>query len=481
MKKLKDILQGIEIISTKGSTHININNIQNDTRLVKENDVFVAIKGFYADGHKFVGKAIENGAVALIVSEDVETPDNITVIRVEDTSKVLAIMASNYYNHPEKKLKIVGLTGTNGKTTTATTLYKLFLSLGIKAGLISTVKNYIGEEFEISKLSTPDSLSLFALFDKMQKAGCEYVFMEVTSHSIVQKRVYGIDFNAAIFTNITQDHLDFHKNFKNYLYAKKQFFDNLSSEAFSLINIDDKNAKVMVQNTKSKVYTYALKQPADFKAKIIEKHFDSTLVNFNGKELWLQFVGTFNVYNLLAVYAIASILLPDKESEILQNLTLMKPVEGRFEIVTGKGIYGLVDFAHTPDALEKTLKELADIKRENQRIITVVGAGGDRDKTKRPIMAKISNQLSDFLILTSDNPRSENPEDILDDMEKGIETKENYLRITDRRQAIKTAVMFAKEGDIIFVAGKGHEKYQEINGVKHHFDDKEELLNLLKN
>lgn len=481
MKKLEDILKDIQTISVKGSTHIIINSIKNDSRLVKPDDLFVAIKGFYADGHKFIDKAIENGATALMVSDDVQVPENITVIKVENTSIALAEAAANFYEHAEKKLKIIGLTGTNGKTTTATTLYRLFLSMGIKAGLISTVKNYICEDFEMSKLSTPDALSLFELFSRMHKAGCEYVFMEVTSHSIEQNRVYGIDFDGGIFTNITQDHLDFHKTFRNYLYAKKKFFDNLSADAFSLINIDDKNGNVMVQNTKSKVYTYALKQPADFKAKILEKHFDSTLVDFNGKELWLQFVGSFNVYNLLAVYAVANIILPNRKDEIIRNITLMKPVEGRFEIVTGKGKFGLVDFAHTPDALEKTLKELNDIKKENQRIITVVGAGGDRDKTKRPLMAKISYQLSDFLILTSDNPRSEDPESILNDMEAGIKKEENYLRITDRRQAIKTAVTLAKQGDIIFVAGKGHEKYQEIKGTKYHFDDKEELINLLKN
>ena len=478
MKNFKDILNGVETISIKGDAHININSIKYDSREVRKNDVFVAIKGTYADGHKFIGQAVKNGASVIVVSDNIDL-EAVTVVRVKDTSVALAEMVANYFGNPDKDLKIIALIGTNGKTTTATSLYRLFNSLGEKAGLISTVKNYICEDAEPARLTTPDAVALFGLLRKMADAGCKYVFMEVTSHAIVQKRVYGIDFYAGIFTNITQDHLDFHKTFKNYLYAKKSFFDNLAKDTVALINIDDKNGKVMVQNTKAKVYTYALKQPADFKGKIIEKHFDSTLVQFNGKELWLQFVGSFNVYNLLAVYGFAMILMPGREDEILTALSELKPVEGRFEVVKGKGITGLVDFAHTPDALEKTLKELNDIRRQGQRIITVVGAGGDRDKTKRPLMAQISMQLSDFLILTSDNPRSENPEDILDDMEKGIKG-DDFLRITDRRQAIKTAVKMANEGDIVFVAGKGHEKYQEINGVKHHFDDKEELEKLLK-
>ncbi|MBN2893173.1 MAG: UDP-N-acetylmuramoyl-L-alanyl-D-glutamate--2,6-diaminopimelate ligase [Bacteroidales bacterium] len=474
MNQLKQILTNIKILDFQGETSIEIKGVTADSRKVENGFLFVAINGSLTNGHNFIEKAIKKGAVAIIYTEEIEISENISFIKVDETQKSLAIAAANFYDNPSEKLKIIGVTGTNGKTTIATTLYNLFSGLGYKTGLISTISNYIINEEIKATHTTPDSTELQKLFSEMVEKECEYCFMEVSSHALDQKRVFGVDFDGAIFTNITHDHLDYHVDFKNYLDVKKSLFDNLKPEAFALTNIDDKNGKVIIQNSKNN-YTYSLKTLADFKAKIIEKHFDSTLVSFNNQEIWLQFVGAYNVYNLLAIYATATLLLENKNEEILSQLSLLKPVNGRFDVIKGNGIFTIVDYAHTPDALENILKELKDIKNENQNLITVIGAGGDRDKTKRPKMAAIADFYSDMLILTSDNPRTENPETILEEMEKGLDENSEYLKISDRRQAIKTAVKFAKPKDIILIAGKGHETYQEINGIRHHFDDKEEI------
>lgn len=480
MKLLSEILLGIDIIDIIGDENIRINNIVFDSRKIQKGDLFIAIVGTKSDGHDFIQTAISNGASCIVYSNDYQENQNITNIKVTDTNIALAKIAANYFDNPSKKLKIVGITGTNGKTTTATTLYHMFNLLGHKSGLVSTVENFAGDKQIPARLTTPDSIELQGLFRKMLDENCEYCFMEVSSHAIAQKRINEIDFIGAVFSNITHDHLDFHLTFANYRDTKKLLFDNLKNGAFALTNIDDKNGQFMVQNTKN-IYTYSLSTIADFKAKIIEKHIDSTLVDFNGHEIWLQFVGRFNVYNLLAVYGTTKLILKDQDQEnILRAISIMKPVRGRFETVKGKGITAIIDYAHTPDAIENILKELKDIKTENQKIITVIGAGGDRDKEKRPKMAAIADFYSNILILTADNPRTENPEDILVDMEKGLEANSEYLKISDRKQAIKTAVKLAKSGDIILIAGKGHETYQEINGVRNHFDDKEEIENLLK-
>lgn len=478
MKNLNDILNGIKIVDIKGDSNITIKGISLDSRKIEKDFLFIAIEGTSSDGHNYINNAIENGATAIVHSNEVEFIKNVTYIKTSNNIENASLLSSNFYNNPSKKLKIIGVTGTNGKTTIATTLYNLFTKLGFRTGLISTVVNKIGDKDIPTKLTTPDAIELNKLFAEMVSEKCEYCFMEVSSHAVVQGRVSNIDFDGGIFTNLSHDHLDYHKTFKSYINAKKLFFDKLKKDAFVLTNIDDKNGRFVVQNTNHS-HTYALKTLADFKAKIIERHFDATLVKFDNHEIWLQFVGSFNVYNLLAVYGTANLLLPNNEAEILQAISTLKPVAGRFDVVKGNGIFAIVDYAHTPDALENTLKELKDIKRENQKLTTVVGAGGDRDNSKRPIMAKVASQYSDFLILTSDNPRTENPEKILDDMEKGLDENAEYLRIADRRQAIKTAVKLSKNDDIIFIAGKGHETYQEINGVRHHFDDKEEIKNQL--
>ena len=481
--KLSEILKNIEVLEIHGDINVEITRITADSREVELNSLFVATKGLKNDAHNFIPDTIKKGVKAIIYSDDCPQNEGVCRIKVTDTKIALALAAANFYDNPSKKIKIIGVTGTNGKTTIATSLYNLFTKLGYKCGLLSTVRNIINETVFKTMFTTPRAVELNQLFAKMVAENCEFCFMEVSSHAIEQHRTYNVDFDGAIFTNITHDHLDFHQTFKNYLDAKKRLFDNLKPEAFALTNIDDKNGSVMIQNSK-KNYSYSLSTIADFKAKVIETHFDSTLVSFNNKELWLQFVGKYNVYNLLAVYAVANLLLPDRNQQITEAISTLKPVVGRFDVIKENGIFAVVDYAHTPDALENILKEMFDIRIDNQRIISVVGAGGDRDKTKRPKMAAVASFYSDILILTSDNPRSENPEDILNDMQKGIETKHDFLRITDRRQAIKTAVKMAKAGDIILIAGKGHETYQEINGIRHHFDDKEEVskfLNELKN
>jgi len=484
-KNLEILLRGIQITKVVGNTDIYIDEIFFDTRLISKNDVFVAIVGNQFDGHNFIDKAIENGAKAIVCEI---LPENfkldVAYIQTGNSSKALGILASNYYEKPSQKLILVGVTGTNGKTTTATLLYNLFENLNFKSGLLSTITNYIHKKEISSTHTTPDSLTINQLLAQMVEEGCEYCFMEVSSHSVVQERIAGLTFSGGIFTNLTHDHLDYHKTFAEYLKAKKLFFDNLPKTAFAITNLDDKNGEVMLQNTNAQKFSYALKSIADFNCKIYENHFDGTLLSINNQELWVHFVGNFNAYNLLAVYSTAK-LLNIPEIEILTVLSNLTPVAGRFDTVNINEITAIVDYAHTPDALQNVLKSIIDIKQSTQNIITVVGAGGDRDKTKRPVMAKIAANYSSKVILTSDNPRSEKPEDIINEMYKGVDNTEfaKVVKITDRKEAIRTACLLANKGDIILIAGKGHETYQETNGIKIHFDDKEivtEILNLKK-
>jgi len=480
MMILENILNGLRIHKIIGDTNIQIQGLTLDSRKVQKNFLFIAIEGTNADGHQYIKQAIDNGAIAIVHTKEIEYLPNITYIKAKDNSQAIAaLLASNFYGNPSKNMKIVGVTGTNGKTTIATSLYNLFNKLGFKSGLISTIANFIGNEKIETKLTTPDPVELHSLFYQMHQKGCTHCFMEVSSHAAHQQRIAFTDFDGAIFTNLTHDHLDYHKTFKNYIDAKKLFFDNLKKDAIVLTNIDDKNGKYVVQNT-NKYYTYALKTIADFNAKIIEKHFDSTLTEIENTEIWLQFVGTFNVYNILAVYAFTKLMLDLPKEQILNAISTLKPVEGRFDVIKIADIFAIVDYAHTPDALQKTLSELKDIKVEKQKIITVFGAGGNRDKTKRPEMAKVCSTYSDIVIITSDNPRNEEPNAIIDDIEKGILQNTKYFRITDRKEAIKLAVELAQKNDIIFIAGKGHENYQEINGIRQHFDDKQVAEYFLK-
>ena len=486
MKNLKDILVNIEVLETIGDSKINVSNIKFDSRAVDSESIFIAVRGFNVDGHNYIGKAIELKAKAIVCEElPSEINKNTTYIKVKDSALALGLISSNFYGNPTKKLKIVGITGTNGKTTIATLLYQMFEDLGYKTGLISTVINYIHNKEIKSTHTTPDQVQLQALFAQMVDQGCNYCFMEVSSHAIHQNRISGIDFDGGVFTNITHDHLDYHKTFKEYIFVKKKFFDGLDKTAFAITNTDDKNGDVMLQNCKAKKLSYALKMPADFKAKILENHFNGMLLKINDNEVWTKFIGNFNAYNLAAVYGTA-IELEQQPMDILVSLSKLTAVNGRFEYFNSEqGITTIVDYAHTPDALKNVLDTINEIRKVNSKIITVVGAGGDRDKTKRPEMAQIAALKSDRLILTSDNPRSEDPIDIIKDMEIGIDTalRAKTISITDRKEAIRAACMFAQEGDIVLVAGKGHETYQEIKGVKHHFDDKEiikETLTILE-
>lgn len=467
-------------MESKGSSEIEITGIHFDSRLVKEGSLFVAVKGTAVDGHKFIGMAVDKGAKAIICEKlPKEIVEGVFYARVKDAHESLGKLATAFYDFPSSKLKLVGITGTNGKTTTATLLYKLFISLGHAAGLISTIENRINEEVIPSTHTTPDPVQLNALLSQMVEKGCSYVFMEVSSHAIVQRRIAGLDFAGGVFTNITHDHLDFHKTFDEYIAAKKLFFDELPANAFALVNIDDKRGAVMVQNTKAHIKTFSLLAMADYKAKVMENQFSGLLLYIDGREAWFKLVGSFNAYNLLGVYATAMLLEQDK-LKVLTALSVLDAAEGRFDyFVAPNKVIGIVDYAHTPDALKNVLHTIKDIRKGDEKIITVVGCGGDRDKTKRPIMAEVAVKLSDKLILTSDNPRSENPHEILKEMEQGISisNKRKTLTIEDRREAIKTAVHLANSGDIILLAGKGHEKYQEINGVKFPFDDKEILQN----
>lgn len=471
---LKDILYKVSIEAVKGSTEIAVNKIEFDSRKIQENDVFVAIRGTLSNGHDFIEKAINLGAVVVICDT---LPDvivtGITYIQVKDTNSALAFMANNYYDNPSSKLKLVGITGTNGKTTVASLLYQLFKKAGYKVGLLSTVKIMVDEVEYKATHTTPDSLTINYYLNEMVAIGCEYCFMEVSSHGIHQKRTEGLHFEGGVFTNLSHDHLDYHPTFAEYRDVKKSFFDHLPKTAFALTNIDDKNGLVMLQNTYAKKMTYALKSYADYKAQILENQLSGLLLKINENEVWVKLIGTFNAYNLLAIYGTA-VQLGVESFEALRLLSELESVSGRFQfIVSDKKITAIVDYAHTPDALENVLKTINDIRTKNEQLITVVGCGGDRDKTKRPIMANIATQMSDKAIITSDNPRTENPATIIAEMEAGVEAQnfKKSLSIEDRKQAIKTACQLANPNDIILIAGKGHETYQEINGVRHDFDD----------
>lgn len=474
--KLQDLLKNVDVIEIAGENNPDVDNINTDSRKVGKHGLFIAIKGVQVDGHQYVANAIESGATTIVYDESLEVQEKgITYVKVAHSADAAGKIATLWYGDPSSKLKLVGVTGTNGKTTTATLLYKLFRKLGYKAGLLSTVANYVNDKAYHATHTTPDPLSLNEMLANMVDAGCEYAFMEVSSHAIHQKRISGLTYQGGIFTNLTQDHLDYHGTMAEYLKAKKMFFDDLPQEAFALTNLDDKNGMVMLQNTKAKKYTYSVRSLADFKARIIEKHFDGTSIEINGKEVQVQFVGVFNVYNLLAVYG-ASVLLGQDSDRILLELSTLKPVAGRFETIrSSQGFTAIVDYAHTPDALTNVLDAIHEVLDGQGRVITVVGCGGNRDRTKRPIMAREAVRLSDQVILTSDNPRYEEPQAIINDMADGLNSVQmkKTLCIVDREQAIKTACTLAKEGDVILIAGKGHEDYQDVKGVKHHFDDRE--------
>ena len=484
MRNINDILEGIDIIEFHKGNTTDVNAIQFDSRKVSSSDIFVAIEGTQVDGHKYINSCIEQGATTIICQILPQSINKeVNYILVNDSAKALGILASNYYNKPSSKLKLVGITGTNGKTSTVTMLYNLFRKLGYKVGMLSTVSNWINDVEIIATHTTPDAIQLNSLLDDMVEDGCEYCFMEVSSHAIVQERISGLEFIGAIFSNITHDHLDFHKTFKEYIKAKKKFFDELSSSAFALVNTDDRNGMVMLQNSKAQKRTYAVKSMADYKAKIIENSFTGLHLEINHKEIWLPLIGEFNAYNIMSVYATAMELGAD-EMEVLQELSTIETAEGRFEFINGNdGVNAIVDYAHTPDALQNVINTINEIRGGNGKLITVVGTGGDRDKSKRPIMAQIAADNSDQLILTSDNPRTEDPEQILNDMQVGVsaDRKRITLRISNRKEAIRTAFALASAGDIVLVAGKGHEKYQEIDGVRHHFDDKEIITEIIKN
>jgi len=483
VKLLSDILYKVRLEEVINSTHMAIASVVSDSRKVKKGSLFVATKGTSSDGHTFIQKAIESGAVAIVCEELPEIKENgITYVKVSNASYSLGIMACNFYDNPSEKLKLIGVTGTNGKTTTVTLLFNLFRSLGYSVGLLSTVENKINTTSIVATHTTPDAISLNELLHTMVEQNCEYVFMEVSSHAVVQHRIAGLNFTGAVFTNITHDHLDYHKTFDEYIKAKKTFFDMLPSTAFALVNKDDRNGVIMIQNTKAKRYTYALKNIADYKCKIIENHLSGLFLNIDNLELWVKLIGTFNAYNVLAVYATAVLLKLDK-TNILTALSNLNSVEGRFQYVKSpNGIIGIVDYAHTPDALKNVLETIKDIRTGNEQVITLVGCGGDRDSAKRPVMAAIACEYSNKVILTSDNPRSEDPEEILNQMQKGVNPVDvkKTLRITDRKEAIRTACTLGNAGDIILIAGKGHEKYQEIKGVKHAFDDLEILKETIK-
>jgi UDP-N-acetylmuramoyl-L-alanyl-D-glutamate--2,6-diaminopimelate ligase len=478
VKLINEILKEIPVEKMTGDKNIPIADICFDSRKVSKGSMFVAVKGTQTDGHKYIDQAISQGTVA-IVCEDIPVSiiTGITYIKVADTAATLGLMSSNFYDNPSSKLKLVGITGTNGKTTTATLLYKLFRQAGYKSGLLSTVGYYIDEKAVAATHTTPDSLLINNLLNDMIVAGCKSCFMEVSSHAIVQKRITGLNFTGGVFTNITHDHLDYHRSFDKYLNAKKSFFDSLPAGAFALTNTDDRHGRVMVQNTHANIKTYALKSAADFKCRVLEKHFDGMLLSLNNKEIWTKLTGGFNAQNILAVYA-SAVLSGLIDENILPAISNLDPVEGRFETLRSSGgITVIVDYAHTPDAVKNVLSTINELITGSEKVITVIGAGGDRDKTKRPTMAKTAVELSSKVIFTSDNPRSENPEHIIADMMKGIDikNKNRVLTITDRSQAIKTACMMADKNDIILIAGKGHENYQEINGIKFYFDDREEV------
>ena len=483
MKQLKDILYKVHIEAVHGATDITVSKIEFDSRKIELNDVFVAIRGTLSDGHDYIEKALSLGAIAVICEEFPSVIVNgVTYIKVKDSNEALAFLAANYYENPSENIRLVGVTGTNGKTTIASLLYQLFKKAGYKVGLLSTVKIMVDEQEFKATHTTPDSLTINKYLDLMVQEGCEFCFMEVSSHGVHQKRTEALRFEGGVFTNLSHDHLDYHNTFAEYRDVKKSFFDNLPKSAFAITNIDDKNGLVMLQNTKAKKLTYALKSYADYKAQILENQLSGLLLKINDHEVWVKLIGSFNAYNLLAIYGVA-VELGIEKMEALRLLSELESVSGRFQfIVSDSKITAIVDYAHTPDALENVLKTIEDIRTKNEQLITVVGCGGDRDKTKRPIMANIASSMSDKAIFTSDNPRTENPETIIEEMEKGVEPQnfKKTVSILDRKQAIKTACQLANPNDIILIAGKGHETYQEINGVRHDFDDLQIVTELLQ-
>ena len=480
--RLNELLKRIQPVEIIGDTDKEIAGVCIDSRQTEPDYLFMAMRGTQTDGHAYIPAAIGKGAVAVLCEElPGELAKEVTYIRVKDSEEAVGVVATTFYGDPTDKMELVGVTGTNGKTTVATLLYHTFRYFGYKVGLISTVCNYIDDQPVPTEHTTPDPVTLNRLLGQMADAGCKYAFMEVSSHSIVQKRISGLRFAGGIFTNLTRDHLDYHKTVENYLRAKKKFFDDLSKTAFSLVNLDDKNGLVMTQNTRSRVYTYSLRSLADFKGRVLESHFEGMLLDFNNRELAVHFIGRFNAYNLLAVFG-AAVLLGKREEDVLVALSTLHPVAGRFDAVRSpQGYTAIVDYAHTPDALVNVLNAIHGVLEGRGKVITVVGAGGNRDKGKRPLMAKEAARQSDRLIITSDNPRFEEPQDIMNDMLAGLskEDMQKTLAIADRREAIRTACMLAQPGDVVLVAGKGHEDYQEIKGVKHHFDDKEELRKIM--
>ena len=482
--KLEELLKGINVIEIKGDSTQTVSGIHMDSRKVEAGHLFIAVKGTQTDGHAYIGKAIELGASAIVCEtfpEDMAS--HVTYIKVADTEDCVGKLATAFYGDPTSKLELIGVTGTNGKTTIATLLYNMFRKFGYKVGLISTVCNYIDDEAIPTEHTTPDPITLNKLLGRMADEGCKYAFMEVSSHSVAQKRIGGLKFAGGIFTNLTRDHLDYHQTVDNYLKAKKAFFDNLPKSAFALTNLDDKNGMVMVQNTKAKVCTYSLRSISDFKGKVLEDGFEGMLLDINNVEVNVQFIGRFNASNLLAVYGTAC-LLGKKPEDVLLVLSTLQPVSGRFDALRSpRGYSAIVDYAHTPDALTNVLNTIQEVLNGRGNIITVVGAGGNRDKGKRPIMAQEAAKYSDKVIITSDNPRFEEPQDIINDMLAGLskEDMRKVISIVDRKEAIKTACMLAQAGDAILVAGKGHENYQDIKGVKHHFDDKEVIREIFEN
>ncbi len=475
---LEELIKGLKTVSVCGQTDIEITGVNIDSRRIKEGHLFIAQRGTQVDGHKFIPKAIELGAKAVLCEVlPEEKAEGVTYVQVESTEDVVGKVATIFYGDPSRKLKLVGVTGTNGKTTIATLLYNMFRKLGYKCGLLSTVCNYIEDEAVPADHTTPDPIELNYLLSRMVDAGCQYAFMECSSHAIAQKRIGGLDFAGGLFTNLTRDHLDYHKTFENYRNAKKAFFDQLPKAAFAITNADDKNGMVMVQNTKATVKTYSTRTMADFKAKILECHFGGMYLEIDGREVGVQFIGKFNVSNLLAVYG-AAVMLGEKPENVLLVMSTLKSVSGRLDpIQSPEGYTAIVDYAHTPDALENVLNAIHEVLEGKGHVITVCGAGGNRDKGKRPLMAQEAVKQSDKGIITSDNPRFEEPQDIINDMLAGLDDQQmkKVVSIVDRREAIRTACMLAQKGDVILVAGKGHEDYQEIKGVKHHFDDKEVL------
>lgn len=483
MKTIQQLTQAIFDAQVIGNTNTTVLHLTYDSRMVGEGSLFFAVKGTQVDGHKYIADVIDKGAAAIVCEVLPDTLDEtVTYIKVSNTSEAMGLIAAEFYDHPSKKLKLTAITGTNGKTTVATLLFRLFRSFGHNVGLLSTVQNQINETVIPSTHTTPDSIRINELLEHMVEEGCEYAFMEASSHAIHQNRIKGLHFAGTVFSNITHDHLDYHGTFSNYINAKKKLFDDVNEDAFALTNKDDKNGLVMLQNTKATRYTYSLKAMADFKAKILESDFSGMLLNIDEQEAWFRLVGNFNAYNILAVYGTA-FLLGKEKTEIIKHLSNIEAVKGRFEYVRSKdGVIAIVDYAHTPDALKNILDTINEIRTQNEQLITVVGCGGNRDAAKRPVMADIATEYSNKVIFTSDNPRDENPESILDEMQKGVKPLhyKKTLRITDRKEALKAAIANANKGDIILVAGKGHENYQEIKGVKHHFDDKETVLELFE-